>query len=361
MPGVMLGLAKILRPRLVANPRKEGPSGLPLKFFELRLIVYVDSLGDQNPLVKQIRRAVSHGTLTQDGYAVAEGLHLLEEALRAGREIRAVILSEAAKPGLLAGMSRDLSRLPEPRQVSEKTFRSLSSTETPQGVLALVKPPAADLAKMLQGEERMGSEPLIAILDGVQDPGNAGAIVRVAEAFGATGMIFLKGTVGAFHPRTLRGSAGSSFRLPVIAGRDLDLDLDALGALRVFSAMPAAMPAAVPANAEAAVRSHESSSIELRDADFTVPCAIAIGAEGRGVSERLAARSIAVHIPTRNVESLNAAVAAGILFYEADRQRRAKQGSPGRKNSNITRAGSAGLPEARPAPFQDEPLPGDSR
>jgi TrmH family RNA methyltransferase len=273
----------------------------------------VDSLGDQNPLVKQIRRAVSHGTLTQDGYAVAEGLHLLEEAVRARCEIRAVILSEAAKPGLLSsldvGGARDLPRLPEPRQVSEKTFRSLSSTETPQGVLALVKPPAADLTKMLEGNA------LIAILDGVQDPGNAGAIVRVAEAFGATGMMFLKGTVGAFHPRTLRGSAGSSFRMPVMAGRDLDLDLEALGTLRIYAAMPA--------HRETAVRHHEASSIELRDADFTMPCAIAIGAEGRGVSERLAARSIGVHISTRNVESLNASVAAGILFYEASRQRAA--------------------------------------
>ncbi len=283
----------------------------------------MDSLGDQNPLVKQIRRAVSHGTLTQDGYAVAEGLHLLEEAVRARCEIRAVILSEAAKPGLLSSLDvradRDLSRLPEPRQVSEKTFRSLSSTETPQGVLALVKPPAADLAKMLAGEGPMGRKPLIAILDGVQDPGNAGAIVRVAEAFGATGMLFLKGTVGAYHPRTLRGSAGSSFRLPVIAGRDFDVDLDALGTLRIYAAMPA--------HAEAAGRNHEASSIELRDADFTMPCAIAIGAEGRGVSERLAARSVAVHIPTRNVESLNAAVAAGIFFYEANAQRSSSQGS----------------------------------
>ena len=289
----------------------------------------MDSLGDQNPLVKQIRRAVSHGTLTQDGFAVAEGLHLLEEALRARCEIRAVILSEAARSGLLASLDRsggrDLSRLPEPRQVSEKTFRSLSSTETPQGVLALVKPPAADLTKILEGNGPMGVKPLIAILDGVQDPGNAGAIVRVAEAFGATGMLFLKGTVGAFHPRTLRGSAGSSFRLPSVAGRDLDVDLDALGTLRIY--------AAVPAHTEADVRNHVTPSIELRDADFTMPCAIAIGGEGRGVSERLAARSIAVHIPTRNVESLNAAVAAGILFYEANIQRSSGQRSSDQRKS----------------------------
>jgi TrmH family RNA methyltransferase len=264
----------------------------------------VDSLGDHNPLVKQIRRAVAHGTLTDDGYAVAEGPHLLEEAIRARCEIRAVIVSESAR----TGMMDQFPRLPEPRQVSEKTFRTLSSTETPQGVIALVKPPTVDLSKMFGGDAPI-FEALIAILDGVQDPGNAGAIVRVAEAFGATGAIFLKGSVDPFHPRALRGSAGSAFRLPIVPHpADFVAELDSLGgvskSLRIYAAMPRA-----------------ASSIELRDADFTQPCAIAIGGEGRGIGERLAARAIPVHIPTRNVESLNAAVAAGILFYEARRQR----------------------------------------
>lgn len=250
----------------------------------------MDSLGDHNPLVKQIRRAVAHGTLTDDGYAVAEGPHLLEEARKAHCEIRAVIVSESAKPEVVA----ELSRLPELREVSEKTFRTLCSTETPQGVLALVKPPAADLATMLSGIA------LIAILDGVQDPGNAGAIIRVAEAFGATGAIFLKGTVDPFHPRALRGAAGSSFRLPIVRG----IDLDSLRDLRIYAAMPQA-----------------AASLEVRSADFNGACAIAIGSEGRGIGKQLAERAVAVHIPTRKVESLNAAVAAGILFYEARRQR----------------------------------------
>jgi TrmH family RNA methyltransferase len=252
----------------------------------------MDSLGDHNPLVKQIRRAVAHGTLTDDGWAVAEGPHLLQEALRARLEIRAAIVSEAAKPGILGDWSRRL----ELRSVSEKTFRTLCSTETPQGVVALVKPPAADLATMLSGDG------LVAILDGVQDPGNAGAIVRVAEAFGAIGAVFLKGTVDPFHPRALRGSAGSSLRLPIACG----VDPDSLGCLKIYAAMPRA-----------------KDSVEVSRADFAGRCAIAIGGEGRGIGERLAARAIAVHIPTRHVESLNAAVAAGILFYEAARHRNA--------------------------------------
>ena len=134
----------------------------------------MDSLSDKNPLVKQIRRAVARGTLTEDGYAVAEGFHLVAEALASKREIGAVIVSEAA---------REIPGLPQTRVVSEKTFRDLSSTESPQGVIALVRPPAWTLDQILSGCA------LVVVLDGVQDPGNAGAILRSAEAFGATGAL----------------------------------------------------------------------------------------------------------------------------------------------------------------------------
>jgi RNA methyltransferase, TrmH family len=273
----------------VAASYAAGPPGLS-SIFGLRIIVYVDSLGEHNPLVKQIRRAVQRGTLTDDGFAVAEGPHLVEEAVKAGCEIRAVIVSESAKPELMKLVSHAL----EPRQVGEKIFRTLSSTETPQGVLALVKPPAADLAKMLTGQA------LLVLLDGVQDPGNAGAIIRVAEAFGATGVLFLKGSVDPFHPRVLRGSAGSSFRLPILA----HANLDALGDLPIYAANPRAR-----------------LSVAIQSADFAKPCAIAIGGEGHGVGEALATRATPVYIPTEHVESLNAAVAAGIFLYEARRQR----------------------------------------
>jgi len=226
---------------------------------------------------------VQRGTLTDDGFAIAEGRHLIEEAVKADCEIRAVIVSEAAKPELIHAIPYDL----KVRQVSANIFRTLSSTDTPQGVLALVKPPAAELQEMLDGDA------LIVMLDGVQDPGNAGAIVRTAEAFGATGAIFLKGTVDPFHPRVVRGSAGSSFRLPILP----NIDLHALGDLPVYAAMPRA------------------------SADFTKACAIAIGGEGHGISSNLAARATPVHIPTEHVESLNAAVAAAIVLYEARSQR----------------------------------------
>jgi TrmH family RNA methyltransferase len=240
----------------------------------------VDSLSDKNPLVKQIRRAVARGTLTEDGYAVAEGFHLVAEALASKREIGAVIVSEAA---------REIPSLPQTHVVSEKTFRDLSSTESPQGVIALVRPPVWTLAQILSGCA------LVVVLDGVQDPGNAGAILRAAEAFGATGAVFLKGTVNPYNPKCLRGSAGSVFRLPIV------LDADLTG-LPLYAAMPRARQT-------------------IDDADFRGPCGIVIGSEGHGVSAALETRVMAVRIPTSAVESLNAAVAAGIMLYEARRQR----------------------------------------
>jgi TrmH family RNA methyltransferase len=240
----------------------------------------VDSLSDKNPLVKQIRRAVARGTLTEDGHAVAEGFHLLEEALAARREIGAVIVSEAA---------REIPSLPQTRVVSEKTFRDLSSTESPQGVIALVRPPAWTLDQILSGCA------LVVVLDGVQDPGNAGAILRAAEAFGATGAVFLKGTVNPFNPKCLRGSAGSVFRLPIVMDADL-------GGLRLYAAMPRAQQT-------------------VEETDFRGPCGIVIGSEGHGLSAALETRVMGVRIPTSGVESLNAAVAAGIMLYEARRQR----------------------------------------
>jgi TrmH family RNA methyltransferase len=143
-------------------------------------------------------------------------------------------------------------------------------------------------------KDLLKATPLVVVLDGVQDPGNAGAILRTAEAFGATGAVFLKGTVSLSNPKCLRASAGSAFRLPVVT--------EIPNGLKLYAADPRA-------------------ELPVAAADLTAPCAIIIGAEGSGVRPELAAHATGVKIPTSGVESLNAAVAAGILLYEARRQR----------------------------------------
>jgi TrmH family RNA methyltransferase len=251
---------------------------------------------DRNPLLKEVRRAVSRGTLTDDGFAVAEGFHLLEEALESDCEIRAVIVSEAVK----SAVSTHVRGLKRTRVVAVRaqTFAELASTETTQGVIALVRPPEWTLDQLMRGRS------LVIVLDGVQDPGNAGAIVRAAEAFGASGAAFLKGSASPYHPRSLRASAGSIFRLPVAAGLDENLLLAALDQKRIT--LYAAMPRAPKT---------------MMEANLSEKCAIVIGGEGRGVSSTIEQHATGLRIPTDGVESLNAAVAAGVMLYEARRQR----------------------------------------
>jgi TrmH family RNA methyltransferase len=255
-------------------------------------------ISDKNPLLKQVRRAVARGSLTEDGYAVAEGFHLLEEALASDCEIRAAIVSESVKSAVAAHV-RGLKRT-RVVAVSEGVFSELATTEATQGVIALVRPPGWTVDQLMRGRA------LVVVLDGLQDPGNAGAILRAAEAFGATGAAFLKGTVNPYNPKCLRASAGSVFRLPVVAALDESLLLAAMEQRRLH--LYAAMPRA---------------ETLLSGANLAGRCAIVIGGEGRGVSQKLQARAQALRIPTSGVESLNAAVAAGVLLYEAWRQRTA--------------------------------------
>src|SRR5579862_8152552 len=148
-----------------------------------------------NPLVKDIRRAIARGGLTDEGLCIAETFHLLKEALRSERDVPVVILSESARSSVGVNGRRTVI-LPDP------LFQSIASTETSQGVIALVRPPEWSIDQLFRGQS------MVVVLDGLQDPGNAGTIARAAEAFGATGLIFLKGTVSPWNPKTLRASAG---------------------------------------------------------------------------------------------------------------------------------------------------------
>ncbi|MGE5645795.1 MAG: TrmH family RNA methyltransferase [Acidobacteriota bacterium] len=246
-----------------------------------------------NPLIKDIRRAVSRGALTRGGYAIAETFHLLEEAKRSGCEVGAVVAAESAAEEVeaRAGGARVMV-------VADALFQSISGTESAQGVMALVRPRAWKLDDLFTGT------PLVVALDGVQDPGNAGAILRAAEAFGATGAMFLKGTVSPHNPKAVRASAGSVFRVPLATG------LDPAAALRAFAEHGLDVYAAEPRGA-----------LDLGAADLARPCALIIGSEGAGVSREVRAGAAGLRIPVAAVESLNAAMSAGILLYEARRRR----------------------------------------
>jgi TrmH family RNA methyltransferase len=252
-----------------------------------------------NPLLKDVRRAISRGSLTAQGWCVAETFHLLEEALRSKCEVKAVLAAESA----LAAVEAQVRRLPvKVVALPDALFAGIAGTETSQGVIALVQPPEWRL------DQLFGPPALVVLLDGLQDPGNAGTIVRAAEAFGATGILFLKGTVSPYNSKTLRASAGSLFRVPFLHGVDAAVARAALEQNRVE------LIAAVPSGTGTPAR-------RLTAVDLTRSCCLIIGNEAHGVSGEFRSAANAVTIPTVGVESLNAAVAAAILLYEARRQR----------------------------------------
>lgn len=234
-------------------------------------------LGAHHPLIKSVRKAVQRGGRTADGLAVVEGPHLLREAIDSGVRIHAVLAVEPLD-------------IPH-HLVDAATMTSLSAVESSRGVIALVDLPESPLERMLEGN------PLIVLLDGIQDPGNAGTILRSSEAFGATGVIFLKGSVNPCNPKVLRASAGSIFRIPFAT-----MDWREFENLTVYAAMP-------------------NGGIAPHRAELNKPCAIVAGNEGSGVSEAIRETAKAITIPTERVESLNAALATSILLYEAHRQR----------------------------------------
>jgi TrmH family RNA methyltransferase len=194
--------------------------------------------------------------------------------------------------------------------VPRPLFNATVETETPQPLAALVELPDWTWSHILRG--RSTWDPLVVVLAAIQDPGNIGTILRSADAFGASGVISLPGTVNAWSPKAVRASAGSIFRMPVIMAtlEECLLNLRESGMRILTTTVLGAEPADM--------------------VNFTGPIAIVIGNEANGVPEGIAEHADSrVTIPCPGpVESLNAAVAAGVLLYEACRQRQTAAGGP---------------------------------
>jgi TrmH family RNA methyltransferase len=254
----------------------------------------------QNTLVRDLRRASQQSVSTDDGYCAIEGLHLIEEAIRSGLRFRDVFFSES-------GLMRNQKLIPQLSSHTElillpdSIFNGAVSTETPQGVAALVKLKSTDLETVMAIPDA-----LVLAAAGVQDPGNFGTMIRSAEAFGAAAVIAAGQTVSALNPKVIRASAGSLFRLPVLKVEAKQFVAECrTRSVRIL-----------------ATSSHKGTP--LNEVRLTGPTAIFIGSEGAGVPKDVLAdadETIAIpHSP--RVESLNAGIAASILLYEAARQRR---------------------------------------
>ena len=255
-----------------------------------------------NPLLRQAR-AVRDGKV--ENLVFVEGLRLNEEALRSGLQIKAVIYSDeiAAKERaaqFLKAAGEVCDRLVS---VSENLLGTISYTKTPQGIVSLaVKPASGEL--QLQSDE--ATSPLLVIMHGINNPVNVGAILRSAEAAGVSGAIATENTADPFSAKSLRGAMGSAFRLPIWVGAAYS---DVLAwcdkhNIRTISA--------------------DLNATKLyTEIDWKIPRALIMGPESSGLTpEEVSAAGEGVKIPMLGeIESLNVAVAAAILLYEAARQR----------------------------------------
>ena len=252
-----------------------------------------------NPAYRETLKLLRKKYRDQTGMFLIEGPRPVLDAVRSGNGIGTVFLRESAAD---SPQSQEAAVLCEAEHVrlavlADGLFDKLSDTEHSQGILA-------SAGKKAPGE-LTGS---ILILDRLQDPGNIGTIIRTAEAAGFGALITIKGTGDVYSPKTARAAAGSLLRVDVFEGMETD---EAVQLCREHG--------------RRIIASDLQGSVEYTDADLTGAIALVIGNEGSGISgEFRSAADVKVRIPMEgNIESLNAAAAAGILMYEAVRQTRA--------------------------------------
>lgn len=262
-----------------------------------------------NRWLKTFRAALQHSGPPEGEWVGIEGPRLVAEALQSGLDISAVLLSPAGEQHLQRlgiSFSNGLAAAHTGFRIlrtTDRLFSSVTGTQTPQGVAALVRPRACTFDDLLRGDT-----PLVVALVEVQDPGNVGTVIRSAEAFGATGAIATRGTAHPWAPKAMRASAGSAMRLPILSGMAAPV---VLGQLRVTGLKLYAAGSG-------------EDALPPSDADLRVPCALLIGNEGAGLPpavERAADARLRIPLAAA-VDSLNAAIAASVLLYEAARQRR---------------------------------------
>ena len=256
----------------------------------------------QNPLVARFRDAArgEAGTLM-----LLDGAHLVGDAVSAGVALQiAAVTPSALESGELQPLVSALGRQGvEVTLVSAQVMDAISPVRSSSAIVALAERPESGRAQLYRR-----ASPVVVVAVDVQDPGNVGAIVRVAEAAGATGVVAAGASANPFGWKALRGSMGSALRLPVAAG------LEAQEAVAEARRHRCRIVATVPRDGR-----------HLFDANLAGPLALLIGGEGRGLPPEIAAAADErVTIPMQApVESLNAAVTAAVLLYEAGRQQAA--------------------------------------
>jgi RNA methyltransferase, TrmH family len=253
----------------------------------------------QNPLVKRFRE-IGRGDSRE--WMLLDGEHLIDEALASGVRLDVAAFGDGLLDGRLAALAaRTAGAGTTTIAVTDPVLAAMSPVRQPSGVVAIAERRPATMEQVFERRP-----PMVLVLSEVQDPGNVGAIIRAAEACGATGIVAGGGTADPFGWKALRGAMGSTFRLPVVTGHSL---LDAIGCARAAGLRVFATAA--------------RDGTPLADCDLRGPAAIMLGGEGSGLPpDLLRAADERVTIPMQPpVESLNVAITAALVLYEASRQR----------------------------------------
>ena len=241
----------------------------------------------KNPLLEHMRRLDSAAFRRQQGEFLCDSPKLVEEALRHGARVLAVAVSDGVEPP--EGLDASVRCAAVPPDV----MASISPMRTPQGMLAVCRLPDTALPEMLPGSRYV-------VLDGVQDPGNVGTVLRTADAFGCDGVLLLTGCADPYSVKTLRSSMGAVFRMDIPAITEAEV-----------------LAQCAEKNLMLTITALNDRAVDIRGADFRNAVAV-IGSEGQGVRQSLleaAAQSVIIPMQA-HCESLNAAIAAAIVMWQ---------------------------------------------
>ena len=250
-----------------------------------------------NSILKEVKRLHKKKFRNETGRFLVEGFRFVEEALISSFNVPYIFVSEGVKDKYIDfNIEKVLQKNSVVYFVKDNIFKDLCETVTPQGILAVVE------NKKVELEDKEG---FYVLIDKLQDPGNVGTIIRTAHASGALGIITTKGTVDVYNDKTLRSTMGSIFNIPVIEDDDLELmrGLKSMGFKLIVSSL--------------------DTDNNFYDIDLIGKIIIAVGNEGNGISEEVYAlgdEKVKIPMPG-GAESLNAAVSASIMMYEAVRQK----------------------------------------
>ena len=253
-----------------------------------------------NPRVKRLTNLRRKTKSRREEQAfILEGERLYRDTPR--KFIKEIYMTEEFLDDKLGGAAQEDVTI-----ITPQIMQKISDTDTPQGVLCVAKMPSHERADLL-GDGK-SSKPMLLLLENIQDPGNLGTMMRTAEAAGVTGVLMSRNTVDLFNPKTVRATMSAIFRVPFMYTNDLAGEMRSLQesyGIKIYAA-------------------HLKASRPYDEVVCTGPCAFLIGNEGNGLTDAAAeAADARIHIPMKGqIESLNAAMAAGILLFEAARQRR---------------------------------------